>query len=152
MICSSDVFLCLEGLFHKRRITDPVLSYCKHALDLCLLTSYSMTRSESDCGRLLSVLCAIAQGTILWYNDIYIHRPYTHKDATLANQRTCVHRYRNLSVNHCKHNLSQEHLLKPWNYQQLASSVQFENHLASPLYSVGFILPGSRSPNGLHHP
>ena len=30
----------------------------------------------------------------------------------------------------------------PRNYQQLAPSVQFENQLASSLYSVGFILPG----------
>ena len=36
----------------------------------------------------------------------------------------------------------------PWNYQQLAPSVQFENQLASSLYSVGFILPGSRSTVG----
>ena len=33
----------------------------------------------------------------------------------------------------------------PRNYQQLAPSAQFENQLASSLYSVGFILPGSRS-------
>ena len=36
----------------------------------------------------------------------------------------------------------------PRNYQQLAPSVQFENQLASSLYSVGFILPGSRSTVG----
>ena len=47
-----------------------------------------------------------------------------------------------------EHYLSQEHLLKPPNYQQLASSVRSENQLASYLYSVGFILPGSRSTVG----
>ena len=36
----------------------------------------------------------------------------------------------------------------PRNYQQLAPSVQFENQLASSMYSVGFILPGSRSTVG----
>ena len=36
----------------------------------------------------------------------------------------------------------------PRNYQQLAPLVQFENQLASSLYSVGFILPGSRSTVG----
>ena len=39
-------------------------------------------------------------------------------------------------------------MLKPRNYQQLVSSVQFENQLASSLYSVGFILPRSRSTVG----
>ena len=37
---------------------------------------------------------------------------------------------------------------KPLNYQQLASSAQFDNQLASSLYSVGFILPGSWSTVG----
>ena len=72
----------------------------------------------------------------------------TLRDVTLADQRTCVYRYRQLIFTHCKHNLSQEHLLMPRNYQQLAPSVQFENQLASSLYSVGFILPGSRSTVG----
>ena len=71
---------------------------------------------------------------------IYIRRPYTPRDATLANPRTCTYRYRWLIFSHCKHNLSQEHLLKSRNYQQLASPVQFENELPSSLYSVGFIL------------
>ena len=53
-----------------------------------------------------------------------------------------------LSKTHCEHHLSQEHLLKPRNYQQLASSAQFEHQLASSLYSVGFILHGSRSTVG----
>ena len=44
--------------------------------------------------------------------------------------------------------ISQEHLFEPRNYQQLASSVQFENQLDSSLCSVGFILPGSRSTVG----
>ena len=39
-------------------------------------------------------------------------------------------------------------MFKPRNYHQLAASVQFENQLASSLYSVGFILPGSRSTVG----
>ena len=56
--------------------------------------------------------------------------------------------YRQLICTQCEHNLSQGHLFKPRNYQQLAASVQFENQLASSLYSVGFILPGSRSTVG----
>ena len=72
----------------------------------------------------------------------------TLRDVTLADQRTCVYRYRQLIFTHCKHNLSQEHLLMLRNYQQLAPSVQFENQLASSLYSVGFILPGSWSTVG----
>ena len=50
---------------------------------------------------------------------------------------------------HCEHNLSQEHRLKPRNYQRLVSSAQFENQLVSSLYSVGFFLPGSRSTVGV---
>ena len=79
---------------------------------------------------------------------INIHQPYTSRDATLADQRTCVYRYRQLIFTHCEHNVSQEHLLKPRDYHQLAPPVQFDNQLASSLYSVGFILPGSRSTVG----
>ena len=77
-----------------------------------------------------------------------IHQPYTSRDATLADQRTCVYRYRQLIFTHCEHYVSQEHLLKPRDYHQLAPPVRFDNQLASSLYSVGFILPGYRSTVG----
>ena len=82
MTFSSDAFLCWVGYFHKRCILTPevILSYSKHALGLCFITSYTMIRPESDehisgCG-LLSVSCPIAQGTILWYSTIFTNRTY----------------------------------------------------------------------------
>ena len=83
---SSDTFLCLEGYFHKKVPPNPevILSYSKHALDLCFITSYTMIRPESDehifdCG-LLSVWCLIARGAILWYLSTF---------ANLTHQRRC---------------------------------------------------------------
>ena len=77
MTFSSDAFLCLEGYFHKRCIltTEVILSYSKHALDLCFIPSYTMISPESDelisdCG-LLSVPCPLAGWTILWYSSIF---------------------------------------------------------------------------------
>ena len=76
MTFSSDASLCLEGFFHKRCIAAPrvILSFCKHASDLCFITSYFMMPESgeqvSGCG-LLSVSCPIAQGTFLWYLPIF---------------------------------------------------------------------------------
>ena len=94
----------------------------------------------------LSVMSNSTSDHFVVFNNI--HQPYTPRDATLADQRTCVYRYRQLIFTHCEHNVSQEHLLKPRDYHQLAPPVQFDNQLASSLYSVGFILPGSRSTVG----
>ena len=80
---------------------------------------------------------------------ICIRQPYRPRDAALADQRTCVYTgtdslYAPIASIICLKSICQ----KPRNYQQLASSVQFENQLASSMYSVGFILPGSRSTVG----
>ena len=93
----------------------------------------------------LSVMSNSTRDHFVVFNNI--HQPYTPRDATLADQRTCVYRYRQLIFTHCEHNVSQEPL-KPRDYHQLAPPVQFDNQLASSLYSVGFILPGYRSTVG----
>ena len=61
MTFSSDAFRCLEGFVIKDEFQPLVLSYRKHALNSCFITSYSMIRSESGGhiydGGLLSVSC-----------------------------------------------------------------------------------------------
>ena len=98
MTFSSDASFCLEGNLHKKCIParGGILLYRKHALDLRFITSYSMIHPES--------------GEHIWLwpafngmpNDtrdhfmvfIYIRRPYTPRDPTLAEQSTCVYRCR----------------------------------------------------------
>ena len=115
---------------------------------LCYIKSYPMIcpvsgEDMSDCG-LLSMSCHIAQGTIFMAYS-YIRQPYIPRDASLADQRTWVLRYRQPIVTHCKHGLYQKRHLKLRNYQQLAPTAQFETQSASSLHSIGIILPRSWS-------
>ena len=93
---SSDDFLCLEGYFHKRCILThaAILSWYKHALGLCFITSYTMIRAESDehisDSGLLSLSCPIAQGTNLWYSSIYSPTLHTQRFNPRWSENLCV--------------------------------------------------------------
>ena len=148
MTFSSDDFLCLEGYFQKKVHPNP-WSYLI-VIKICLRFMFH-NLVYHDTPRIWWTHiwlwpCLTVKGP---FYGIHLYSPtlQTQRCSPSWSENVCTGTdslYAPIASIICLKSTCQ----KPRNYQQLASSVQFENQLASSMYSVGFILPGSRSTVG----
>ena len=97
MTFSSDAFLCLKSYFHKRCILTPkvISSYSCHGFMFHDLVYHDTPRIWWPHIWLWPALSVMSNSTSHHFMVfIYIRQPYTPRDATMADQRTCVYRNR----------------------------------------------------------